>query len=190
MSVHRKTMQGRIDAFNNQSSLTEELRQLLLHVDGKTPFHRLQAYLGRHVCSSENINELINRGLVRAVTAATDEPLDFDAQSLSSDISYRSTVPAPLRMLLNSKLGALHSPIPNLPKQSTNVLEEAKDLMSDFVLMNLPEHAYGALKEIEQITSIKILASSILAYELLVQPTGTTGKRHIQRLKQMTASVS
>lgn len=196
MSVYRKTMQGRMDAFNTQSTLSQGLRQLLLHVDGKTQFNRLQNYLGAAVCSEANINELIRRGYVRAVGYSLDDEFEFDEKGHSNDIHHRATVPSPLRLLPDLQTEASLSPTRNesisLPRaqddtvSAERLLSDAKDWMADFVLMHIPQHAFSALKEIEQITSLAILASSVDAYELLTKSTGIAGKRHIQRLRRLT----
>jgi hypothetical protein len=199
MSVYRKTMQGRLDAFNKQSDLPQALRQLLLHVDGKTPFHRIQSYLGAQICSEANIGELVQRGYVRALNGAMDDAFDFDEKGHANDLHHRPTMPAPLRFFLGQPQDLSPSSLPSPSPVPTpapapvsdaghaaHVLEEAKDMMSDFVLTHIPQHAFSALKEIEQITSLAILGSSVDAYELLVQPTGMAGKRHIQQLRRIT----
>lgn len=200
MSVYRKTMQGRLDAFNNQSTLSHGLRQLLLHVDGKTQFDRLQNYLGAQTCSETSINELIKLGYVRAVGYSLDDDFDFDDKRRANDIHHRATVPSPLRLLpdlqTDDSLGlmlderaSLHT-VQNDAASAEQLLADAKDLMSDFVLMHIAQHAFSVLKEIEQITSPAVLASSIDAYELLVQQTGIVGKRHIQQLKRISANAA
>jgi hypothetical protein len=200
MSIYRKTMQGRLDAFNNQSDLPQALRQLLLHVDGKTQFHRMQSYLGAQICSEANMGELVQRGYVRALNDAMDDTFDFDEKGHTNDLHHRPTMPAPLRFFLGKPQDLSPSSLPSPPPAPTpapvsdaghaaHVLEEAKDMMSDFVLTHIPQHAFSALKEIEQITSLAILGSSVDAYELLVRPTGMAGKRHIQQLRRITEDV-
>jgi hypothetical protein len=201
MITYRKTMQGRLDAFNNQSDLPQALRQLLLHVDGRTPFHRVQSYLGAQICSEANMSELVQRGYVRPLNNAIDDAFDFDEKCQANDTQHRPTIPAPLRFSLGQPQDISPSPSPSpSPLQSQSptpptvsdvwhaqqVLDEAKDMMSDFVLTHIPQHAFSALKEIEQITSLVILGSSVDAYELLVKPTGMAGKRHIQQLRRIT----
>jgi hypothetical protein len=188
MSIYRKTMQGRMDAFNNQSDLPQALRQLLLHVDGKTPFHRMQSYLGGQICSEANIGELVQLGYVRAVNDAIGDAFDLDEKARTNDIHLRPTEPAPLRFFLDQPQDAppqRAKPQASDAGHAEHVVEDAKDMMSDFVLNHVPQHAYSALKEIEQITSLAILAGSLDAYELLVRPTGMMGKRHIQQLRRM-----
>ncbi len=209
MSVYRKTMQGRLDAFNSQSTLPQGLRQLLLHVDGKTQFNRLQNYLGAQTCSDANMGELVKRGYVRAVGYSLDDEFDFDESSRANDMQHRPTMPSPLRFLMGDQ-PAVSRPLAfdeiafphttrgvhpikatyDAAKQAEESLNDAKDLMSDFVLTHIPQHAFSALKEIEQITSLAILASTVDAYELLVQPTGISGKRHIQKLKGILKSAA
>lgn len=201
-------MNGRLDAFNNQSTLPQGLRQLLLHVDGKTQFNRLQKYLGEQICSDANMAELVKRGYVRVVGYSLDDNFDFDESSHPNDVQHRPTMPSPLRFSLGQPQALsrplafddiaspqatqpVHRPQParNAAQQAEQLLNDAKDLMSDFVLAHIPQHAFSVLKEIEQITSLAILASSIDAYELLVQPTSLTEKRHIQKLRSIAANV-
>jgi hypothetical protein len=182
MSIYRRTIQGRMEAFNSQSSLPKGLRQLLQCVDGKTDFLHLQNRLGKQACSDDMLKELVQLDLVSV--------FDPEAQDSQNSGWRNSVVPssAPEQLTQPSGLLSQYGGLENQPmpfgalKTAADRLADVKAGMEDFVLAHMPERAFEILREIESITSAELLLNALPSYESSANLMGLSGKRHLEDL--------
>ena len=55
--------------------------------------------------------------------------------------------------------------------------------MAEFVLTKIPEHSFQILKEIEEITSLEVLAATLGGYEQMVSSAGHGSAAHLLNIK-------
>lgn len=65
------------------------------------------------------------------------------------------------------------------------VLKATLDEMANFVLLQMPEQSFQVLKEIEEITSLQVLAATLGGYEQMLSSTGPDGAEHLLRIKSI-----
>jgi hypothetical protein len=94
----------------------------------------------------------------------------WQASELSAHTLPAHTLPAHMP----SSAGQLVSP----------VLQELLDSMANFVLTHLPEQSFQILKEIEEITSLELLAVTLGGYEQMVATVGKPSIQHLNVIKQ------
>lgn len=70
-------------------------------------------------------------------------------------------------------------------EQRALALRQATESMSNFVLQRIPENAFSALHEIDQITSLEQLAATLGGYAQLISGAGSLGQEHLRALKQL-----
>jgi hypothetical protein len=170
-----RTNQGRLEAFNSQSKLTEDLRILLKFIDGRRTLVDLKRALKPHIFSREKIQKLIDMGLV----AAFDGWMDVEIDSQMGVLSYLPTTPAALNPKYMPSTKAAF-------EQST--LAEAKECMGDFVLRHTPESAFLLLSEIENFKTLEQLQASLPSYEQLIKHADIYAGRHMRDLRQIIAN--
>lgn len=69
--------------------------------------------------------------------------------------------------------------------QHTDVLKAVVEDMSNFVLTHMPDQSFLLLKEIEEITSIELLAVTLGGYEQMVAHLGPASDAHLKYIKQV-----
>jgi hypothetical protein len=71
------------------------------------------------------------------------------------------------------------------PRHSQNpALQDILDAMANFVLTHMPEQSFQILKEIEEITSLELLAVTLGGYEQMVASVGEPSVLHLRSIKQ------
>ena len=64
-------------------------------------------------------------------------------------------------------------------------LQAVVDSMSHFVLTHLPDQSFQILKEIEEITSLELLAVTLGGYEQMIAVIGEPSVQHLKAIKQV-----
>ena len=71
------------------------------------------------------------------------------------------------------------------PRIQSPALQGVVDSMSHFVLTHLPDQSFQILKEIEEITSLELLAVTLGGYEQMVAVVGEPSVQHLKSIKQV-----
>ena len=74
--------------------------------------------------------------------------------------------------------------MPAARQMQSPALQAIVDSMSLFVLTHLPDQSFQILKEIEEITSLELLAVTLGGYEQLVSVVGEPSVQHLKTIKQ------
>ena len=75
--------------------------------------------------------------------------------------------------------------MPAARQMQSPALQAAVDSMSLFVLTHLPDQSFQILKEIEEITSLELLAVTLGGYEQMVAVVGEPSVAHLKAIKQV-----
>ncbi len=192
-----RTNQGRMEAFNPRSLLTDDLKLLIKFVDGKRGFADLQRALKPHICSPEKIQQLVELGLIESTVSAAFSITDPNTTTHS--LSYLPTVPAELSAIDTSQLRATHAATQNIDtfdlQESKDIavsLEAAKDCMAEFVLLYAPQAAYEVLSDIESLNSLEQLQASLIAYISFIgaSVSPTQMNQHLQKIRHIVSNSS
>ena len=88
-------------------------------------------------------------------------------------------------MATMSTMSTVMAPMQASDEQRAMALRQATESMSNFVLQRIPENAFSALHEIDQITSLEQLAAILGGYAQLISGAGALGQEHLRALKQL-----
>ena len=193
MKIYIRTEEGQVAAYSPQSALPRKLKSILKVVDGKTSTQVFKNNLHSFGDVAGLLHSLEIAGLLKEVldvnqagraehAAATLERIQLPTQSNfpvsqnAADFSAQQNFQyAPSLSHSSTEMDV------NIPKSA--VLQATLDEMADFVLANMPEESFKALKEIEEITSLEILAATLGGYEQMLSNTGQSGAAHLQSIK-------
>jgi hypothetical protein len=184
MTKFIRTIEGRLEAFNSQSELSEALRILLKFIDGRRDLPELRKALKPHICTQENIQALIDLGLVTHADAWIDDAVNNTKQGTKS---YLPTEPATISPCITSSLQVASVNADSFANSSEVTLSKAKECMGDFVLRYTPESAFLILSEVESFKTLEQLEASLVAYEQLIKHAEHLAVRHMNALKQILA---
>ncbi len=204
MTVYARTERGHYVAYDPQSELPRKLKSILRVIDGKTSQHvyleKLHAFgdvLGiLHSLHTSGLIQPVLSGLPQvrsnngvsyaervdlmrprktddwSATRSTNAPSTLQTPQ-SSGRADRDTVPSPASSNLQSEL------------KSALALHLATDLMGSFVLANVPERSFQILRELEEVTSLDMLAVLLSGYQQMVSHLGEPSVLHLEQIKQI-----
>ena len=202
MKIYMRTEEGQEAAYSLQSALPRKLKSILKVVDGKTRDQVFRTNLhsfgdvdgllrslemagllkvaddgGLHNRLSSQTNPVDRAEQLREQDwLATRNPLDLNSQRT---VPYSASQPYPAAP---SSTHDLAKGLVSDPKKDA-ALASALDSMANFVLVHLPDQSFQILKEIEEITSLEILAATLGGYEQMVLVTGQQGTDHLRSIK-------
>jgi hypothetical protein len=190
MAALIRTNQGRLEAFNPRSMLSDDLKLLIKFIDGRRHYSDLQQALKPHICSKEKVQQLIELGLVEK-NESFQQPVK---QTEQNGHAFLPTVPAGLSMF-----GLLLSNSANEPKANAceeviedaghdfKILHKAKECMADFLLMYAPQLAFEILSDIEELNSVAQFQASMDTYASLISKEVTVAQKnhHLQQLQSI-----
>ena len=78
-----------------------------------------------------------------------------------------------------------HAPDLQTDLRHAKTLRTTVDVMASFILTHLPGQSFGILKELEQLTSLEMLAVMLSGYEQMVIPVGEPALHHVRAIKQI-----
>lgn len=161
MTVYSKTNAGRLMAFKPKPGLPVALKDLLILVDGKTPYQELVRRPG----DAELFEELQLRQLVQIAP----EPWRNSSAPIARQHNNATEQPRPRLSLVD---GSSHN----------SKIQAIKALMAGFVNAHLHQHVEIMLAEIDALTNEAQLLCMFSGYMHAVNATGGTGQRHVQEL--------
>jgi hypothetical protein len=204
MTVYARTERGHQAAYDPQSELPRKLKSILRVIDGKTTddvySEKLHAFGDvRGMLHSLNMGGLIqpvpsgahdvrsNAGISDAERVVLMTPQSTDEWSATRSAYAQSG-------FQSTRLGSRTDPdTVALPQSSglqaelkgARALQSATDLMSSFVLTHMPEQAFQILKELEEVTSLEMLAVLLSGYEQMISHLGEPGAQHLAHVKKI-----
>jgi len=204
MTVYKRTARGQQLAFDPQSKLPRKLKSILKLIDGKTIDDVYSEKLNAFGDVRSMLDSLNSAGLIQPVTSSarqvrtsigiseverdvlmrprrTDEWLATRSANVSVDFMTTpvgsgmgpDTVKLPQSASLQSELA------------SARALASATDLMSSFILKHLPEKSFHVLKQLDEVTSLDMLAVLMGGYEQIVSHLGEPGVHHLLQIKNI-----
>lgn len=204
MTVYARTERGHYVAYDPQSELPRKLKSILRVIDGKTTqdvyLEKLYAFgdvLGMlHSLHTTGLIQPVAQGSqqVREASGISNpERVDVMQPRITDDWSatrsaYASSTQQTLRNSGSSSRDTIPSPqFSNLQTELKGALalQAATDLMGSFVLSYLPEQSFQILKELEEVTSLDMLAVILSGYQQMVSHLGESSIRHLEQVKQI-----
>lgn len=204
MTVYARTERGQQAAYDTQSELPRKLKSILRVIDGKTTqdvyLEKLYAFgdvLGMlHSLHTTGLIQpvALDSQQVRSNSGVTDAERVVLMQPRRTDdwsATRSAYAPSTLQTIRNS--GSADRDTVPLP-QSSNLqielksalaLQSATDLMGSFVLSKIPEQSFQILKELEEVTSLEMLAVILSGYQQMVSHLGEPSIRHLEQVKQI-----
>jgi hypothetical protein len=201
--VYSRTQEGQEAAYSAQSALPRKLKSILKVIDGKTRTQIFEQNLSSFGDVKAILRSLEMAGLIHFVSEDSKQVhlnLDLnevDRQQLkaaSSNAEWTATRhpmevsrhPTNWSGQNNSQpfsvnMGA--SIAPETQHKNAEVLAGILDAMSHFVLTHAPEQSFQVLKEIEEISSLEVLAATLGGYEQMISHLGEEGVQHLRHIK-------
>ena len=204
MTVYARTERGHHVAYDPHSELPRKLKSILRVIDGKTTqdvyLEKLYAFgdvLGMlHSLHMTGLIQPVASGLqhVRSNSGITDEervnlmqPRRTDDWSATRSAHAASTLQT-TRGSASTDRDTVASPQSSSLQtdlKSARALQSATDQMSSFVLSYIPEQSFQILKELEEVTSLDMLAVLLSGYQQLVSHLGEPSMQHLDQIKQI-----
>lgn len=204
MKIYVRTEEGQAAAYNPQSALPRKLKSILKVIDGKT---RSPVY-EKNLHSFGDVN-----GLLRSLEIAGLLKEVFDETLKGQPVAELFAVESSQRLETRDWLATRHPhemyseqgftqtspfrhslPGSTLRDADNNARADAKkdavlkatlDEMANFVLLQMPEQSFQVLKEIEEITSLEVLAATLGGYEQMLSGAGPSAAEHLRRIKSV-----
>lgn len=204
MSVYVRTEPGQQAAYACVSALPRKLRSILKLIDGKTELHVFEQNLQSFGDVKSIFHGLTEAGLIRPLpenarhvkvnmnrTAAELQPLMVPTHAADWMVtrSFRAESFQPAHTAADSQQTAQHvrysgSQGVQAGEKRAAALKAITDDMAGFVLTHLPEQSFFLLKEIEDITSIEMLAVMLGGYTQMVSHLGQASDVHLASIRQ------
>lgn len=181
-----RTIQGRLAAFNAQSDLAADLRQLLRSLDGKRDQQDFENMLADRGDMPVQLLQLMAMGLVQEASDSRGNETNHSSRSTA----YLPTLPAALTPLCATEISprlATERHDKAMPQPSAQLLAQCKADMEIFLLMHAPLVAVELIRDIENLSNLAQLKASLSAYEQIIQSTGHLGWTHLAQLRELLA---
>lgn len=206
MTFYLRTSEGQAAAYNADSALPRKLKSILKVIDGKTRTEVFEQNLSSFGDVKGILRSLEMAGLIKSMlgdvqASQANNAYAKDSQTSKTMDSRHAREWLPTRNPLENhsqqhiRTEAAYSQGPmvsgnnNLPVvqdgKKSEALTAALDSMSNFVLTNVPEQSFQILKEIEDITSLEILAATLGGYEQMISHLGDSSTQHLRLLKSI-----
>lgn len=189
MIIYVRSSEGDSAASSKQSALPSKLKMILKAIDGVTATSLLEKNLNSYGDVRSILRSLEMAGLVKSTVV--------DVKSVRFNMKFKDSNPNDLVPVKNSNAWAeTRSPLEKAFEVETTFdtsdsLQEKLDAenlasivneMSIFVLTHLPEQSFQTLKEIEEISSLEILAATLGGYEQIISHLGERSAQHLRRI--------
>lgn len=207
MAVFARTEEGQDAAYSPQSALPRKLKSILKVIDGRTTMATFEQNLSSFGDVQAILQSLQMAGLIKQiehdpVRAAgktgqrTELPtLRMPTAPIASDdtallAQWANTRNASSEQSNSVDTQAWHASemavqmMPQVRQQHSAALQDILDTMSNFVLTHLPGQSFQILREIEEITSLELLAVTLGGYEQMVASVGEPSVLHLKSIKQ------
>jgi hypothetical protein len=200
--IYIRTPQGRFTAFNPSAVMLQPLKALLKAVDGKLTTSELELTLSHLGNVEALLEDLESAGLIadksiafsQVGTTISQDSAFVDGDNPLMQTNFGGLGGDGVNPWQNTAAGALDAltpaPMPvSAPAKPDTVLDrmaqQLADTMATFVLTHMPEKAFKELIAIENIHTPQQLEAALPQYEILVQPLGEVGIKHIAQLRQL-----
>jgi len=207
MTIFVRTNQGQESAYKTESVLPRKLRSILKLIDGKTTLRMFEQNLKSFGDVRSIFYSLAEAGLIRVLPKGAEHVRvnmhlrDAEQQGLMEPSIAGDWLPTPGLYTEHSQpaygVASSRSPEQNFRLSDTQavLMDEKKayalkavvDDMSAFVLMHLPDQSFELLKEIEEITSIQLLAVTLGGYAQMVSHLGPVSDVHLKHIKRVVS---
>lgn len=190
-SVYQLTPLGQRCAAGLGASVRPDLQHILLAVDGKRGSRTLVQHFAFLGDVSAMLVELENMQLIAAAMQDTPpdasyeatRPASLDVLEFEETMAY-NTGPASLAFPAYApKLAGVKSSNPAQILHSVRT-REVCEMMTQFILLYLPENAFDALADLERIETSSHLLAYLSHYQELVQAAGAAGSKHLAELDE------
>lgn len=204
MKIYARTEEGQEAAYSPQSALPRKLKSILKVVDGKTRNDVFRKNLHSFGDVDGLLRSLELAGLLKVASEGTQDArvnADTAAAVRSQQLREQDWSATRNPLELNSQQSAFQSPsqphYPSVPgaaggmagavldPQKQAALKGVLDEMANFVLTHLPDQSFQILKEIEEITSLEVLAATLGGYEQMVSNLGQVSADHLRHVKSI-----
>lgn len=214
MSIFVRTEEGQEAAYSPQSALPRKLKSILKVIDGRTTVDAFEKNLSSFGDVRAILQSLDMAGLIKLVEGAAASATPVRDTSNTSAIApskptltARFTPPArPSGLSAGMSIQPGSSPneashsismdswqasematqaMPAARQIQSPALQGVTDSMANFVLTHLPDQSFQILKEIEEITSLELLAVTLGGYEQMVAVVGEPSVQHLKSIKQV-----
>ena len=211
MTIYMRTDEGQEAAYSTQSALPRKLKSILKVVDGKTRNEVFRKNLHSFGDVDGVLRSLEMAGLLKVAPNGVKTPLSgadaqpnsqqhYQAQDYKQALrerdwsATRNPLEPPSEQFYGQTdsqeyLSLIHSinrPAElGLDSPAGHALAGALTDMANFVLTHMPDQSFQILKEIEEITSLEVLAATLGGYEQMVLGTGQLGADHIRSIKSI-----
>ena len=205
MTVYVRTDQGLDEAYKMESVLPRKLRSILKLVDGRTTLLMFEQNLQSFGDVRSIFHSLAESGLIRALPDGAQhvrinmDASDAERQRLMEPSNAGGWLPtrSPYAEHVHAaSVSVAEQPDgqnPGLPDAQALAIDEEKamalkavvDNMAGFVLTHLPDQSFSLLKEIEEITSMELLAVTLGGYEQMVSHLGAPSVAHLKYIKRV-----
>lgn len=201
--VYARTHEGQEAAYSAQSALPRKLKSILKVIDGKTRTQMFEQNLRSFGDVKSILRSLEMAGLIHSVSDDSRQ-IRFNAdmnevdrqrlKTASNNMDWASTRNPLDRASQRSDFSNENYSQPfsaNMPdslmlaaeQKKTEALAGILDAMSHFVLTHAPEQSFQILKEIEEISSLEILAATLGGYEQMISHLGEESAQHMRQIK-------
>ena len=210
MAVFVRTEEGQEAAYSPHSALPRKLKSILKVIDGRTPIDTFEKNLSSFGDVRAILQSLDMAGLIKKIesaapfapqsTAEFDELLSKPRKPVAPAASASTSTFVADDWAATRSANSIPASVPGMSAwqaselatqamtaarlQHSPVLQEVLDSMANFVLTHLPEQSFQILKEIEEITSLELLAVTLGGYEQMVASVGESSVLHLNSIKQ------
>lgn len=199
MTIYKRTEKGQIFLYDKKSTTSRKIRSILRVVDGKTEsrvyIENLQAFgdVGRI------LSELEALGLIRSTgSTKEDDEIGYSptlvvpeypekenaAQSSESTLKHANINSRSINNTADSSTLSDKREISKDTRDSEYkaALKMTLNEMSDFVLLNVPQHSYNVLKELESIDSFESLSTIMAGYAQMIENCDGDFSGHLKKI--------
>lgn len=201
MAIFFRTDEGQEAAYSPQSALPRKLKSILKVIDGRTTVGTFEKNLSSFGDVRAILHSLEMAGLIKhtespasyakvAVEQLPELPVQYSAALPASNVDWAPTRSPYSGQSNSTKMDAWQASelatqaMPAARQLQSPVLQDILDSMAHFVLTHLPEQSFQILKEIEEITTLELLAVTLGGYEQMVASVGEPSVHHLRSIKQ------
>jgi hypothetical protein len=205
MTVYVRTDQGLEAAYQAESALPRKLRSILKLIDGRTTLRMFEQNLQSFGDVRSIFKSLAEAGYITVLPEGAQHvrvnmhASDAERQRLMEPnhaddwMATRSPYSEhlqPADVLTNEQAGGLHAALSDtqtlaVDQEKAAALKAVLDNMAGFVLTHVPDQSFLLLKEIEEITSMELLAVTLGGYAQMISHLGTPSVEHVKYIKRV-----
>lgn len=205
MTVYIRTDQGLEAAYEIESALPRKLRSILKLIDGRTTLRMFEQNLQSFGDVRSIFKSLAEAGYIRVLPEGAEHVRvnmhvsDAERQRLMEPSNAGDWMPTRSPYAEHSRPANSNINVPNawlnpgLSDVQSLVVDQEKDAalkavldnMAGFVLTHMPDQSFLLLKEIEEITSMELLAVTLGGYQQMVSHLGPPSVEHLKYVKRV-----